>query len=715
MRRFPIIFLFALSPLLVHAMPSVNLGGGQVSGSSSGGSLAIGDPVGMCTPNSVLFCDAASNLAQENPGFTYDAVAEDFSVSVNAGAENILRVYSGGVWINRTQGAYPFVVDGDGFANLLVCDPTAATVTVGGDLDVTSNTTLGDASVDSVTFNAASWSLPNDTVVSLGGGVDALNFDSNTLSIDATNNRVGVGTAAPVRTLQTEGDLGVVGDIDNPDGAATCAGFGAGKLCVNDAQGFIVNFASANRTTGPTSIQLMHVAGGVSGIGFAYNSDTNNQAITSDADDLTFWGDGDSDFIFQPGNTTRLTLQDTGQVQIASPDNTSGVFSIAEGANSYMTVNTTNGSERIVFNTTTVVVDMANDRVGIRTASPDATMHLEVTADNASAAEFRVQNNSTGTGVQSRQRFLAGGDDTVAGASAAAIALTNRTTAHFGTVPGFWISTERNTADNYDPAIGFAQHIFPRIYMPPSTSPNYGNLGVGTTTPTFGLHAAGTFGVNGNTTLGDASGDTVTSNAGNWTFANDTAVTLSGGVNGLNFDSNTLSIDATNNRVGIGTAAPLVSLDVAGDVLLGSTGLTSNVTLAGQTTVSMQDNAGARFLVTESTNNYFSCSTINGSEQCEVGESGDSVDFYVRGTGVMTVDAETTLANAVNTPSCTLDGAATSTCTITTLAALTCTCNDSQAAVDGVAAVAVDGPGSPTRTVTSNVTNDDSVVNCTCI
>ena len=71
--------------------------------------------------------------------------------------------------------------------------------------------------------------------------------------------------------------------------------------------------------------------------------------------------------------------------------------------------------------------------------------------------------------------------------------------------------------------------------------------------------AAGTFTTlasTGNTTIGDASGDIVTVNAGELIFANDTAFTLSGGVNGLNFDANTLSIDAADNRVGIGTAAP---------------------------------------------------------------------------------------------------------------------------------------------------------------
>ena len=75
----------------------------------------------------------------------------------------------------------------------------------------------------------------------------------------------------------------------------------------------------------------------------------------------------------------------------------------------------------------------------------------------------------------------------------------------------------------------------------------------------------------GNTTFGDASGDTVTSNAATWTFANDTTIALSGGVNGLNFDSNTLSIDATNNRIGIGTAAPETTLHLAsGSIRMGA-------------------------------------------------------------------------------------------------------------------------------------------------
>lgn len=72
----------------------------------------------------------------------------------------------------------------------------------------------------------------------------------------------------------------------------------------------------------------------------------------------------------------------------------------------------------------------------------------------------------------------------------------------------------------------------------------------------------GSLSTDGNLTAGNASGDTVTFNAATHTYANDTAVTLSGGVNGLNFASDTLSIDAAGRNVGLGTAAPFFQLDI---------------------------------------------------------------------------------------------------------------------------------------------------------
>ena len=64
---------------------------------------------------------------------------------------------------------------------------------------------------------------------------------------------------------------------------------------------------------------------------------------------------------------------------------------------------------------------------------------------------------------------------------------------------------------------------------------------------------AAAFAANGGATLGDASGDALTINS--------SAVSIP---NGLNFDSNTLVIDATNNRVGVNSASPAVTTELVG-------------------------------------------------------------------------------------------------------------------------------------------------------
>ena len=79
-------------------------------------------------------------------------------------------------------------------------------------------------------------------------------------------------------------------------------------------------------------------------------------------------------------------------------------------------------------------------------------------------------------------------------------------------------------------------------------------------------------------TIGDASTDDVTVNSDAWTFANDTTMALTGGENGLNIDSNTLSIDAATNRVGVGTATPKYEVDTVGSIHA-SVGLSSSGSL----------------------------------------------------------------------------------------------------------------------------------------
>lgn len=87
--------------------------------------------------------------------------------------------------------------------------------------------------------------------------------------------------------------------------------------------------------------------------------------------------------------------------------------------------------------------------------------------------------------------------------------------------------------------------------------------------------------VDGNTTLGDASTDTLTINGA--------AVSIP---NGLNFDSNTLFIDSTNNLVGIGTSSPAAKLDVAATIRS-----TSQVVPTSGSGIELIGGAGTNYLI----------------------------------------------------------------------------------------------------------------------
>jgi hypothetical protein len=74
---------------------------------------------------------------------------------------------------------------------------SADAFTVRGNLIVSGSTTIGDATTDSITFNAVT--------MSLGSGTGVLNVDSNTLVVNGSTNRVGIGVASPAVRLDVTG------------------------------------------------------------------------------------------------------------------------------------------------------------------------------------------------------------------------------------------------------------------------------------------------------------------------------------------------------------------------------------------------------------------------------------------------------------------------------------------------------------------------------
>ncbi len=97
-------------------------------------------------------------------------------------------------------------------------------------------------------------------------------------------------------------------------------------------------------------------------------------------------------------------------------------------------------------------------------------------------------------------------------------------------------------------------------------------LSIGNTTGAVTMNSGGTSAwtnTSGGLTISTATSGTLALNSAgalNLSSAAASTVTLANVANALNFDSDTLTIDALNNRIGIGTNAPSATLDIAGSM-----------------------------------------------------------------------------------------------------------------------------------------------------
>ncbi len=256
------------------------------------------------------------------------------------------------------------------------------------------------------------------------------------------------------------------------------------------------------------------------------NSQTGGSQIGFIVDNTTSTG---SIFVAKDNSTAVFTIADGGAVTATSSLTVQGATTLGDASSDTITLNGYIGSS--ILPSTNDTYDLGSDTLRWRDIYLGGeTLHIGTSTSDEAALGYTTSTNT----------FTLQSTGGISLTSGAGTDLVN-------------VLTGNLKVGNGTPGVALnGEDIYVEGTLEVDGAQQFDGALVATSTATF----------NGNLTVGDAVGDTVTVNSGAWTFANDTTIALSGGVNGLNIDSNTLSIDASNNRVGIGTASPDASLDV---------------------------------------------------------------------------------------------------------------------------------------------------------
>ena len=199
-------FSLSLSPANEDALSVFINGAYQEKGdySLSGNTLTLdtaplsGEKISVHTIHGAVH-DGTTALNQQ---FTGDGSTTAFTLNADPGSENNTQIYINGVYQQKTD----YTVSGTTL--------TFDTAPTNGDIiEVNSFTVTNLGSSDQVTEGVSNLYHTSARAISAisAGNLTGLTVDTNTLSVDATNNRVGVGTTSPLGPLHVVGDANATG------------------------------------------------------------------------------------------------------------------------------------------------------------------------------------------------------------------------------------------------------------------------------------------------------------------------------------------------------------------------------------------------------------------------------------------------------------------------------------------------------------------------
>ena len=372
------------------------------------------------------------------------------------------------------------------------------------------------------TTNAANRFLVNMANGAITGTGD-MTIDTDTLHVDSSNDRVGIGTTSPATTLAVKSSGANTNQITLVDHDSTNEVFRVGQQ--SDGDGFL---------------QLVQDEGTV-GVSFdasgnSYFNGGNVGIGTSTIGEKLTIGDGDLKFFNSDAannhRTTFIEFQNSSN-RITSESNFGSDGSSGYAAGYKFSTKNYTGS---AFETLTPFVIQANGNVGIGTTSPAAHLHLD--GGTSGVQQLRVQNHSS--------------IGSFSGNYGSEFRHATSASNHAMLIHAHEANDARRTLDISDFNGIFATFV-------------NGKVGIGTTTPDTLLDVSSSDDAvvriqsEGTDATDDARLEIKTTN-GTFTIQNDRSLGTSGALTFAGNTSNNLVIDHDIGNVGIGTASPLRTL-----------------------------------------------------------------------------------------------------------------------------------------------------------
>ncbi len=256
-------------------------------------------------------------------------------------------------------------------------------------------------------------SLIVDGDIDLGSGDDDVNMDSNTLFVDAANDRVGIGTDSPSATLEVHGTLKITGAeepallmLDDQDASAQIGRAHIGYVGSSDFAAFAhqdrataTEYCVAHRSTGQTDIntsagtnmtfryasatRMQLDTNGYFSVGSNYAPGSHKFAVDGDAlieGDLTvnqyIYHNGDANTLINFADD-KIVLKAGGKAMVTMEEKGSAPHEVTinDGGNNIDFVVKGNGSNE---GNPLLMCDASNGRVGINgVGSPDCELHVD--------------------------------------------------------------------------------------------------------------------------------------------------------------------------------------------------------------------------------------------------------------------------------------------------------------------------------------------------